>query len=118
MMGYLTRDQILGVPDIMREDVDVPEWGGTVCVKGLSGTERDAFEASMVGRNGAMKLDNIRAKLVSLAVVDPDTGESLFSVGDVAILGGKSAAALNRVFGVAQRLAGLTESDIEELEKN
>jgi hypothetical protein len=36
----------------------------------------------------------------------------------VEALGKKSAAALNRVFEVAQRLSGITDDDVEELAKN
>jgi hypothetical protein len=44
--SYLTRDAILQAPDLQGEDVAVPEWGGTVRVRGLSGAQRDAYEAS------------------------------------------------------------------------
>jgi hypothetical protein len=116
-MALLTRDQILTAVDTATEDIDVPEWGGVVRVKALTGTERDAFEGSLIGARGQTKLDNVRAKLVAMSVVDED-GAKLFSVGDITILGGKSAAALDRVFTVAQRLSKLTEADIEDLQKN
>ena len=72
-MGLLTKERILAVDDIVTEDVDVPEWGGTVRVRGLSGTERDAFESSMIERRGKKvetNLTNLRAKLVAASVVD------------------------------------------------
>ncbi len=46
-MGLLTKDDILGADDLATEDVEVPEWGGCVRVRALTGTERDAFEAAM-----------------------------------------------------------------------
>jgi hypothetical protein len=116
----LSREQILGVQDLSFEDVDVPEWGGVVRVKMLTGTERDQFEQELVVRHGkktSVNLANIRARLVALCMVDAD-GALLFTEKDVAALGRKSAMALNRVFEVAQRLNGLTEQDIEELEGN
>lgn len=116
-MALLTRDQILTAVDTATEDIDVPEWGGVVRVKALTGTERDAFEASLMGSRGQTKLENIRAKLVAMAAID-ENGDKLFSVGDISVLGGKSAAALDRVFTVAQRLSKLTEADIEDLQKN
>jgi len=119
-MGFLTRDQILQVQDIVTEDVPVPEWGGTVRVRGLSGHERDAFEAGIVqpsGRTIRYTLENLRARLVALSVVD-ESGARLFSAADVVALGRKSAAALERVYNVAQRLAGLSNQDVEELAKN
>jgi len=119
-MGYLTKEQILAAQDIVREAVPVPEWGGEVLMRGLSGIERDAFEASVVHMNGRQPrytLNNLRAKLVALSVVD-EAGERLFSDADVTALGRKSAAALERVFQVAQRLSGLSAQDIEVLSKN
>lgn len=119
-MKYLSREDILGASDLQYEDVEVPEWGGTVRLRGLTGSERDEFEAGIVRRRGRdveANLQNIRAKLVSLAAVDED-GKRLFSEADVAALGRKSARALDRLFSVAQRLSGLTDNDVEELAKN
>lgn len=119
-MALLTRDQILGADDLLFEDVPVPEWGGTVRVRGLSGAERDDFEAGVVqvkGKKTSMNLRNLRARLVALAVVGAD-GKRLFADSDVRALGHKSAAALQRVFEAAQRLSGLSDEDVEELTKN
>lgn len=118
--AYLSRDVILAADDTQFEDVDVPEWGGTVRVKSLMGKERDALEASMIegkGKKANVNLSNLRAKLVAWSVVDED-GKRVFSEADIAALGAKSAAALNRVYEVAQRLSGITEEDVEELTKN
>lgn len=120
MPKLLSRDEILAADDLPRELVDVPEWGGAVYVRTLTGEERDAFEAATVqsrGKRVDLNLRNIRARLVALAVVDED-GRRLFTDGDVAALGKKSAQALNTLFGVAQRLSGLTEADVEEMAKN
>lgn len=118
-MGYLTRDAILAAQDLPSADVEVPEWGGTVRVRALTGTERDAFEASIVdasAKGAKVNTRNMRAKLVAASVVD-EQGNRIFSDTDIVALGRKSAAALNRVFEVAQRLSGLSETDVEELGK-
>ena len=47
-MTILTRDQILQANDLVTETVEVPEWGGSVFVKSLTGVERDQFEAAIV----------------------------------------------------------------------
>ena len=112
----LTKDQILRADDLPREQVDVPEWGGSVFVRTMTGAERDAFEQSIVEDSGR-NLANLRARLAVLTVVDAD-GARLFADSDAMVLGGKSAAALSRVFNVAQRLNALTNSDVEELGKN
>ncbi len=120
MSQYLTKDQILQAQDIMFEDVPVPEWGGTVRVVTLTGNERDAIEASMIvgkGKNKDISLANLRAKVVARSVVDEE-GKRIFEDEDIAALGRKSTAALNRVYEVAQRLSGITQEDVDELTKN
>jgi len=119
-MKTLTRDQILQCSDIQTESVEVPEWGGAVLVKGLSGAERDALEAAIVevrGRKQRLHLENTMARLVSMSVVD-ENGKRLFTNGDIEALGKKSSSALQRVCQVAQRLSGLTQDDLEEMSKN
>lgn len=120
MTNILTRDQILDANDLEIQEVNVPEWGGTVLVRGMTGVERDAFEGSLVkgkGKNTTVNMDNIRAKLVASSIVDQD-GQRLFTDQDVQALGKKSAAALDRVFAVAQELSGISQSDVEDLAKN
>lgn len=116
-MALLTRDQILDAQDLPTEDVEVPEWGGTVRVKALTAAQRDEFEASTVETRGnkmKQNLANIRARLVSLCIVD-EAGDRLFSPQDVKRLGGKSAGAMQRVFNKCSEMNGLSDSDIEEL---
>jgi hypothetical protein len=119
-MALLNRTAILEVKDIKTETIPVPEWGGEVIVKGLSGTERDSFEAESLqgkGKNQTVNLVNLRARLVARSLVDAN-GERLFADHDVELLGKKSAQALSRVFDVAQRLSGLSNTDVEDLTKN
>lgn len=124
----LSKEAILSADDLEKELVEVPEWGGAVYVRALTGAERDAFEQSMVemrtvrqGRRQEtvreMRLQNIRARLCALTICDEE-GNRLFTDADVQALGRKSASALNRVFQVAQRLSGLTDEDVEELAGN
>ena len=116
----LDRNTILSAQDQRTEDVHVPEWGGTVRVRGLTGAERDRFEESRLVRSGKKSrasLRNFRAALCAVAMVGED-GQRLFSDADVEALGEKSGSALDRVYDVAARLAGLSDADVEELEKN
>jgi hypothetical protein len=113
----LSREAILQAQDIQIEEVQVPEWGGSVYVKGMTGTERDAFEMSIVrtkGKSTEINMNNIRAKLAASAICN-EQGARLFTDADVKALGGKSAAALQRVFEVAQRLSGIGDEDVKEL---
>lgn len=110
---------ILAADDIKTQRVAVPEWGGDVLVKTLSGKERDAFESTIVdmklkGKDRQVNLENFRAKLVIASLVDEE-GNKLFSPKQLDQLAQKSAAALHRVFKVAQELSGFGEDDVEEL---
>jgi hypothetical protein len=118
---HLSRDDILKASDNDPEEVEVPEWGGTVLVRGMTGRERDAFEVSLMtpGRGGRRVMDpaNLRAKVIARCVVDDD-GNRLFSDADITELGAKSAAAVDRVYAVAARLSGMSDEDQEELTRD
>jgi len=118
-MPILTKDAILNAQDRQIEKVPVPEWGGEVCVRSLSGAERDAFEAGCSDGKGRMTLDNFRARLLVRAVCD-ENGAPLFNPKgeDLIRLGQKSAKAMDRVFAKAKELSGFSKDDIEEYVKN
>lgn len=111
-LTVLDRSSILAAPDLPTISVDVPEWGGKVVIKALTAAQRDRFEISV-----AASKDNLRARLAVLSIVDPD-GKPLFSEADASALGAKNAKALDRIFEAASKLNRLSDSDIEELEKN
>lgn len=117
----LTRDEILNASDMVIEEVYVPAWKGSVFVKSLTGAERDRFEKDIIewkgkGKNSKAEMkDNIRAKLVALTVVDPETKQLIFSRADVEVLGQKNASALDAIFSKAQELSKLSDEDVEEL---
>ena len=121
MDDVLSKDDILGMDDIPMEEVVVPEWGGkTVVVCGLTASGKNAYEASLVeirGQSRRVRLENATAKLVIRCAVNRQR-QPLFSEGDIERLGTKSAAALERIARVAQRLSGMTQADVEDLVKN
>ena len=122
-MALLNKEQIWGAQDILWEDVSVPEWGGEVRVKGLTGRERDKFESDSLAKakKGQQQreviLENMRARLVIMCAVD-EKFQPIFDARDVMRLGEKSAVALERVFAAAQRLSGMSDEDMEELAGN
>jgi hypothetical protein len=114
------RDKILAANDLVTETVRVDEWDVDLTIRTLTGKERDKFEASMVKitKSGKPEQDiqNIRARLVQLCVIDPDDGNlPVFTEKDIPDLGGKSALALDKVFAAAQKLNGFTKEDVEAL---
>ena len=120
MSKYLTKELIIKSDDITKEEVEVSEWGGTVLVKGMTGTERDTYEFSIINQDGKdikVNYENARAKLIAKCIIDED-GNRLFTDEDISILGKKSSIALDRVFSVAQKLCGIGKKEIDELIKN
>lgn len=116
------------VGDEVIEAVPIPEWkdeGGkpvTVHVRAIGGAERDAFEEGSLKKTSKgreVTLENARARLAVLACCKgPADPSPLFLPTDAMLLGARSAAALDRIYAVASRLAGINEADVEELEKN
>lgn len=99
------------------ETVDVPELGDSVCIRVLSGTERDAYEAS-IDDGRRRNLANFRARLVVMGLCD-DRGERLFKDGEAAEVGRLlGAPATVRIFDAIRRLNGMSEADVQELAGN
>lgn len=117
-MALLGRNAILEAKDLETKDIPVPEWGGEVRIRMLTGEERDQFEASMVElrKDGSTKSnrENVRARLLILCIVN-ENGERMFNKADIKLLGRKSAKALERVVNACNELNGISEQDIEEL---
>ena len=113
-MNLLNKENILAANDLPLECLTIPEWGGDVMVRTMTGADRDAFEASLMGKEGRM--ENVRARLVSLTLCDAN-GVRLFTDAEVAALGNKSAKALDRVFTIAQRINGIGTDAVDTAKK-
>ena len=122
----LSKDAIFAVDDLKTEVVDVPEWGGAVTIRTMTGADRDVFEASMTntktGEDGKpsqeRNLENFRARFCAAIMVNAN-GKLLFpNPEDVVRLGKKSSRALDRVMKAGQKLNGVGDEDVEQLTKN
>ncbi|WP_213761976.1 hypothetical protein [Caballeronia sp. dw_19] len=111
----LTREQILAADDLKSEDVDVPEWGGSVRVIVMTGAARDAFQERMSDTDKSISYFHNNL-LVATAV--GEDGLPLFTGADMDALRTKSAAAVTRVATVAERLNGFGVKAVETAEKN
>lgn len=116
-MTMLTRAAILAAEDLKSEIVDVAEWGGSVKVRMLTGAERDAIGAELIGADGKPDMRTYRLRMVAACMVG-DEGAPLFGQDEIADLGRKSAAALQRVYEVAERLNTINPQAIESAEGN
>lgn len=131
---FMSGAALLDLDDLSTAKVVVPEWTQAarkagkigpedevaVYVRTMKAAERDAFETSMFEGRGSSRrqnLDNLRARLVAKTAVDKD-GNPLWKAEQVKRLGEKNAAAIDRIFDAAQRLNGMSSSDVEEMVKN
>jgi hypothetical protein len=119
-------EQILAAQDITYEPVDVPEWGLKVFVKGLTGTERDDFEASIrqmrptadrKSMEPVLIPDNMRSKMLVKCLVD-EQGQRIFTDQQINALGAKNGAVLDRLHDVASRLSGMDGGAVDRAEAN
>lgn len=123
--------RLFAADDVVVEGVPTPEWAGaglpTFWVRSLDGSRRDRFDQKdqelrrprdEKGNLLAADWRGMTAELVALAACTPD-GEWLdFTEAEVQVLGGKNAAALDRCFAAAARLAGLGPAALDEAKKN
>lgn len=114
----LSAEAILKADDIgERVKVDVPEWDGFVYIRVMSGVDRDRWELRVEKGVDSPSTANIRASLCAVTMCD-ENGKRLFTDNQINALGEKSAKALDRVFTKAREVNKISDSDIEELEKN
>jgi len=119
-MADVTRAAIAAYKGKAPEAVDVPEWGGTVYVRIMSGSERDSFEAEtykLNGKNVELNRQNFRARLLTRTLCAADA-TPLYTASDADELGKQPADILDRLATVASRINGMTAKDVEELAKN
>lgn len=115
---------IMAANDRPLEAVDIPEWGVSAFMAVLTARDRGTYEADLLKVDGKgrqrVNLDNmpnVRERLVARCLVD-EAGVRVFSDGDIAELGSKNSAVVLRLFEIAQRINGMSKTDIEALEKN
>ena len=120
MQKTLNKDLILKQDDLQLKGVDVPEWGGHIYVRGLTGTERAKWESYVVSvtKNGKPKPNaNLRESVLIYALCDA-SGKRLFKDEDAHLLAEKNGAVIEKLFKIAADLSGLNDEDIEAAEKN
>ena len=114
--SYLTRDAILAISDLKYEDVDIPEWGGSVRVRELTAMERNKLGADFA-KGGAQAIPPDFYPKIAATVIVNQNGKSVFTEGDTTRLGEKSFAAIQRVVDTALRISGMTQEGVEEAGK-
>lgn len=110
----LSKAAIMSAKDVRLSDaVSVPEWGGDVHLKTLSGLERDAFEEGY----SEQRMKAFRVRFLVLTLCD-ENGERLFGDDDVDVLGVKSSVVINRLFEKSWAHNALNPEAVEALGKD
>jgi hypothetical protein len=123
MTKLLNRDDILKTQDIRTEKVDMRPfgWPGAVVVRGMTALERGEVEYAMGGGSDPDSRANnhkrFRALMLVRCIVD-GAGANLFNDDDIEALGSKSAAAMDHLTDIAQRLSGYRQIDLDITLKN
>jgi len=109
----MSKSRIVSAADTKLDTVNVPEWGGEVCLKTLTGSERDSFEESYSGE----KMKNFRCRFLVLTLCD-ENGERLFADDEADVVGKKSALVINRLFEKAWQLNAFSDAAVDSLGKD
>ena len=115
-MKKLSKDDIFKADDLPTKDMDIPEWGGTLTIRTLTGAERDQFESAFVNQD-KIDIRGMKARLIQLTVMNGD-GQPMFTKADLQKINSKSASVIDRIWHVSRRLSGLTKEDADELVGN
>jgi hypothetical protein len=120
-MKILNREALLEKEELDIVVVDLGKGEG-IYVRQMTGYERDIWERSIINvdakGNVERKMEDFRAKLVVCTACDKD-GKLIFKQADTKVLSRMmSAARLEKIVEVSQKINKITEEDKEELVKN
>jgi len=103
------RDTILTAEDLQSTTVDVPEWGVTVLLRGMTGKQRMQLVDQVAAKDKSYMYSDI---LIALAL-DPDTGKPIFDKADREALSAKSGGVLERLALEVMRISGVSVDEAE-----
>lgn len=113
------RAAILAAADTPTTTVEVPEWGVTVGVKSMSAKSR-ASVMELAQQADKIDADRVLAmwgRTLQGCIVDPDTGEPVFTTEDMEALMDKSATVVERLWTLCFEQSGMTEAKVNEAGK-
>lgn len=112
----LGKEQLLQSPSLATQDVELPEFGGTLRIREWTGADNDAFGKAVDG----IKFDGAMfAAAVAVSAVD-DRGNRLFDMnGDLTRIASTwPKSALQRVWNAVQSMNRIGQQGLEDAEKN
>lgn len=103
-------DAILASVDVRENELDVPEWGCSLLVRGLTKRQQLEVRKNSTLANGETDQSQVELHLFMAGVVEPQ-----FRPEHLARLFDKSAGAIDRVNKEITDLSGMTESAVEDV---
>ena len=118
MTTLLTAKDILAADDMEYIDVDVPEWGGTIRLRDLNAKDRIEMRAVFFGDgSGETPAMEKMATLLSKCIVN-ENSERVFTQDQIKDLEEKNPKIIDKLFGVAADLLGISTQSAEDAKKN
>ena len=110
---YLSREAILAADDLPVEEVEVPEWGGTVRLRAP-----DAYTWAQMNER-LRDAGTVDVRLIALASILVDEHhQPMFSLDEISELAKKNFQVIRRLSDIAFRLTRGTRTEIEALKEN
>lgn len=107
----LTVEEILARTELPTEEVDVPEWGGIVKVRGF--TKQEQIDI----RNAATVADEIDMGKVELLMLVKGVVEPSFTDAQVGQLAALAAGVVDRILLVITRLSGMDAEAMRQAQR-
>tara|TARA_Y100000593_G_C4316180_1_gene340988 strand:+ start:3519 stop:3872 length:354 start_codon:yes stop_codon:yes gene_type:complete len=115
----LSRDAIFNAKDTDVHEFEVPEWGGTILLRSMTGKQRNNYEywAMIQSKKEFPDYRGIREKLILSCAVD-EKGQPLFEEDDLEALAEKNSDVIDRIHEKCREICGMDEDAVEEAAKN
>lgn len=117
--GYASRDTLLGAHKRRYRDFSMPD-GQKVRIQSITERERSDWESHVKVKRGQVTRESLllmRARLIVRCLVDGG-GNLLMRADDAHEILGWDSAVSNALFEACQEHCGISEADVEGLEKN
>ena len=112
------RDKIRKAQDRTSQIVEVPEWGVTVEVRSMTGTQRSAIVTALTSDEDN-KMEALWGGMLVSCIYDPETGDPVFKEDDAEwLLNEKSSTVLDRLSNVCLQVAGIVEGAVDDAGKD
>jgi len=114
----LGRSELLAPVKRMYQNIETRV--GTVRLQSVSERERSQFEQDTLDKNGRVTkrgMMSVKPRLIIMCAVDQN-GDKIFTSADIEGLLELDSITSNLIADACQKLCGITETDLEDLEKN